>query len=56
MSTLIQQLEGRISDWASEESAIRAVLVVGSRARHADHPADEWSDLDLMLFCTDFAP
>jgi hypothetical protein len=29
----------------------RAALVVGSRAR-TDHPADRWSDLDLLLFTT----
>jgi hypothetical protein len=26
---------------------IRAAFIIGSRAR-ADHPADEWSDLDNM--------
>lgn len=56
MNPRIQQLEQRIHDWASREAPIRVVLVVGSQARDADHPADQWSDLDLVLFCTDFAP
>lgn len=32
--------------------AINAALIIGSRARH-DHPADEWSDLDLLVFVHD---
>ena len=35
--------------WAATQSDIRAALVIGSRAR-ADHPADEWSDLDIIVF------
>jgi aminoglycoside 6-adenylyltransferase len=46
------QLEQRFSTWASTQPAIRAVIVVGSRAR-SDHPADEWSDLDLVVFASD---
>jgi hypothetical protein len=34
------------------QTGIRAVGLVGSRAR-LDHPADEWSDLDLVLVATD---
>jgi aminoglycoside 6-adenylyltransferase len=49
----IQQLENRIIKWAESQANIRAILVVGSRARR-DFPADEWSDLDLMVFATDF--
>jgi aminoglycoside 6-adenylyltransferase len=44
-------LERKILSWAQKRSDVRAVIVVGSRARD-DHPADEWSDLDLMLFVT----
>jgi aminoglycoside 6-adenylyltransferase len=29
--------------------------VIGSRARQ-DHPADEWSDLDMIVFADDFGP
>jgi aminoglycoside 6-adenylyltransferase len=46
------QLEQRFIDWARTQSAIQAVIVVGSRAR-LDHPADEWSDLDLVVFTQD---
>jgi aminoglycoside 6-adenylyltransferase len=46
-----RQLEQRFTDWALTQAAIRAVIIVGSRAR-LDHPADEWSDLDLVVFAT----
>jgi aminoglycoside 6-adenylyltransferase len=46
------RVETRISNWAKEQDLIRAVVVIGSRARE-DHKADAWSDLDLMLFVTD---
>ena len=49
----MQQLENRVVTWAESQPSIRAILVVGSRARR-DFPADEWSDLDLMIFATDF--
>ncbi len=48
------QLEQRFFEWASVQSAIQAVIVVGSRAR-SDHPADEWSDLDLVVFASNAA-
>ena len=35
--------------WARTRPDIQAAVVVGSRAR-LDRPADEWSDLDLILF------
>jgi aminoglycoside 6-adenylyltransferase len=38
--------------WAQEQESIRAVIQVGSRARDTV-PADEVSDLDLILFVTD---
>lgn len=37
---------------AEGRSDIQAVLLVGSRARE-DHAADEWSDVDLILFADD---
>ena len=49
---IMQQLENRIIAWAESQPDIRAILVIGSRARR-DLPADEWSDLDLMVFATD---
>ncbi|HML04105.1 MAG TPA: aminoglycoside 6-adenylyltransferase [Candidatus Bathyarchaeia archaeon] len=41
----------RFSEWARERADIRAVFVIGSRAR-TDHPADEWADLDLVVVTT----
>jgi len=45
-------LEREIRTWAEQQDDVRALVVVGSRAR-TDRPADEWSDLDLMLFVTE---
>ena len=51
--SLIQQayqaLEDAVAAWAQSQPDILAVIVIGSRAR-LDHPADEFSDLDLMLY------
>ena len=44
-------LERTLAAWAGTQSGVVALVVVGSRAR-ADHPADVWSDLDLVLFTT----
>jgi aminoglycoside 6-adenylyltransferase len=46
-----EQLETNIITWAHTRPDMRAGIVVGSRAR-TDHPADQWSDLDLLLFTT----
>ncbi|MCL4301757.1 MAG: nucleotidyltransferase domain-containing protein [Anaerolineae bacterium] len=54
-SVTIQQLKHRLVAWIATQPNLRAILVVGSQARR-DHPADEWSDLDLMVFATDFSP
>ncbi len=43
------QLLHKFVTWAESREDIRAAIVVGSRAR-TDHPADEWSDLDLMVY------
>jgi aminoglycoside 6-adenylyltransferase len=51
-SNLYSQLEQRFVEWTLTQSAIQAVIVIGSRAR-SDHPADEWSDLDLVVFTVD---
>jgi aminoglycoside 6-adenylyltransferase len=42
-------LEERFINWAVTNPDIRAAIVVGSRAR-TDHPADEWADLDILVF------
>jgi aminoglycoside 6-adenylyltransferase len=47
-----EQLERNFVAWARAQPDILAAVVVGSRAR-TEHPADEWSDLDLILFTTD---
>ncbi len=47
-----EELETRISTWAADQPAIRAIIVIGSRARGS---ADQWSDLDLLIFSTDQA-
>jgi aminoglycoside 6-adenylyltransferase len=47
-----EQLESRIATWSENQPDIRAVIVVGSRARG---DADRWSDLDLLLFTRDRA-
>jgi aminoglycoside 6-adenylyltransferase len=50
------ELTGRIIAWAEGDPNVRAVVVIGSRARSHDHPADDWSDLDLLVFCRDPEP
>jgi aminoglycoside 6-adenylyltransferase len=37
---------------ARSDATIRAAVVVGSRAR-TDHPADEWADLDILVWSDD---
>jgi len=44
-------LESRIAVWAATRPGLIAGVVVGSRGR-SDHPADQWSDLDLVFFST----
>ncbi|MFC4553391.1 aminoglycoside 6-adenylyltransferase, partial [Halorussus sp. GCM10023401] len=39
--------------WAERREDVLAAVVLGSRARDADRPADEWSDLDCLLVTTD---
>ena len=38
--------------WAENHPEVRAAMVIGSQAR-LDRPADEWSDLDLVVVTTD---
>jgi len=45
----LQEIEQHFTAWANNEQDLRAAVVVGSQARR-DHPADEWSDLDIILF------
>lgn len=41
--------------WAQSEDNIRLAIMIGSRAR-IDHPADDWSDLDVLLFARNPEP
>ncbi len=49
------ELEIAVLDWANSNPDLLLALVVGSRARRQP-PADQWSDLDLILFFEDPAP
>jgi aminoglycoside 6-adenylyltransferase len=49
------QLIERFVRWAENEDNIRSAIMIGSRAR-LDHPADEWSDLDIIMFAHDPKP
>jgi len=42
------QIELAFARWAASQPDVRAVVIFGSRAR-TEHPASEWSDLDLMI-------
>jgi aminoglycoside 6-adenylyltransferase len=45
-------LLAKFLEWAKNEDTVRALFVLGSRARE-DHPADRWADLDLLLVAKD---
>lgn len=45
-------IEAQFVAWATMHPDIRAAFVIGSRAR-VDHPADVWSDLDIVVVTTD---
>lgn len=49
-----KQLEDSIRAWGQGNPSVRAAVLVGSRARQ-DHPADAYSDLDVILFTSDVA-
>ncbi len=51
-SEVFASLEARFVRWATAEPGVRAVIAVGSRAR-AHPPADDWSDLDLVVYARD---
>lgn len=42
----------RLVAWAGTCADIRSVVIIGSRARVDDHPADPWSDIDVLLIAT----
>ncbi len=43
-----QRVLSQIVSWGASQDDLRAIAVVGSHAR-SDHPADPWSDLDLVF-------
>lgn len=45
----------RFVQWSENEDNIRAAVVIGSRARQ-DHPADAWSDLDMLIYARNPEP
>lgn len=54
MSHPIKRLEEQITRWAQAQDDIRALIVIGSQARHHQR-AGELSDLDLLIFTEDIA-
>jgi aminoglycoside 6-adenylyltransferase len=50
-ATRYGEIIDRFVAWADTREDIVAAIIVGSRAR-TDHPADAWSDLDLVIFAT----
>jgi aminoglycoside 6-adenylyltransferase len=51
-ATMYEEIIDRFVAWADTRDDIVAAIIVGSRAR-TDHPADAWSDLDLVIFSSD---
>ena len=50
-----ERLTESFLNWAASERGLRAAAIIGSQAR-TDHPADQWSDLDIMVFVTNVEP
>ena len=46
------EIQSNFVAWAQTQPDVRAAFVVGSQARR-DHPADRWSDVDIILFVKD---
>jgi aminoglycoside 6-adenylyltransferase len=55
ISQRYEQLIHNFVLWALRREDIRLAFVLGSRAR-TDHPADEWSDLDIAMVTQDIRP
>lgn len=47
----VSLLLARLVRWANTDPDILAAFIIGSRAR-SDHPADQWSDLDILILST----
>jgi hypothetical protein len=46
---LHRQWIDRFTGWAEAKDDLRAAVIVGSRGRSEAYPAEEWSDLDVLL-------
>jgi len=46
------RISERFVAWAAGEDAIRAAVMIGSRARE-NHPADEWADLEILVLSSE---
>jgi aminoglycoside 6-adenylyltransferase len=55
ISEAYDRLISQFVSWAQSEDNVRLAMVIGSRAR-LDHPADDWSDLDVIIFARDPEP
>lgn len=44
-----------ILTWSRTDPTLRAAAIIGSQAR-SDHTADQWSDLDVLMFVSDVEP
>jgi aminoglycoside 6-adenylyltransferase len=53
MNQPVSLYEAKAIAWAKHHPAIRVILVAGSRARTL-LPGDEWADLDLEIYITDY--
>lgn len=49
MKTFYERLQQALVVWAEGIADIRVILIVGSQARQVK-PADEYSDLDILVF------
>lgn len=48
----VEPFLAQVGDWARAQAGVRAALLIGSQAR-VETPADEWSDVDIVLFVDD---
>jgi len=55
VASAYERLMREFVQWAQDEDNIRVAVIMGSRAR-TDHPADEWSGLDVLVFARDPEP
>lgn len=54
MTNMFQAIVDNFIRWGESSDKLYAALIVGSQAR-TDHPADEYSDIDIIMFVDDLA-